>query len=143
MSRGRRSSRWIVMVMVSLTVVPPCAPVAWARYASRPQTWARNGEIVIPKPTGTVEGKVVEVRRISRDVTLQTQHGTLQHVTIPHQASIMAPHGERGLSGIRGGMTVRVFGGVSSQRIVAQKVVARTTTGAGFQGRPASRRVVH
>ena len=85
----------------------------------------------------------MEVRRISREVTIRTRQGTLEHVVIPREAAVTAPHGERGLSGIRRGMAVRVVGGAGSQRLVAHNVVAHTEAGADAEGRPAGHRVAH
>jgi hypothetical protein len=98
--------------------------------------------VIVSKHPQTLEGRVVEVWRMSREATIQTSRGTLEHV-IPTEAAIRTPHGERGLSGIRRGMAVRVVDGAGSQRLVAHKVVAHIEAGAGTEGRPAGHRVAH
>jgi len=83
----------------------------------------------------------MEVWRMGREVTIRTSRGTLERVQIPREAAIQVPHGERGLSGIRRGMAVRVDG--AGQGLVAHKVVAYTEAGAEAEGRPAGHRVAH
>jgi len=80
------------------------------------------------------------VRRASRDVTVRSPQGALQHVVIPREATITAPLGERGLSGIRRGMKVHVVDGAASGKIVARTVVARAATGGELQRRPVTHR---
>jgi len=116
-------------------------PVARARHTARPQAAVKRAGIV-PAKVHTVEGQVVEVRRMSRDVTIRTRQGMLQEVVIPRGAVIMAPHGERGLSGIRGGMTVRIVDGAGAPRVVVPEVVVQAATGYGSRGSPVSSRVV-
>ena len=100
-------------------------PVAHAGHPSRWREVPKNGAVIVSKHPHTLEGRVVEVRRMSREVTIQTSRGTLEQVKIPREAAIRAPHGERGLSGIRQGMTVHVEGGARGEgRLVAHRVSA-------------------
>ncbi|HLK12943.1 MAG TPA: hypothetical protein VKW76_16325 [Candidatus Binatia bacterium] len=82
----------------------------------------------------------MEVRRLSRDVTLRTPQGTMQHVVVPRAATVTGTRGQ-GLDGIRAGMTVRIVARRGSPRLVAREVVAHPTFGGVSRGGPASRRV--
>ena len=127
--------RWAIGIVPLLVV-----PLAHAAHPSKSREVPKNGGVIVSKGSQTVEGRVMEVRRISRQVTVRTRQGTLERVTIPREAAVKAPHGERGLSGIRRGMTVRIAHGVGSQGLVAHQVVAHT---AQPEGRPAGHRVAH
>lgn len=127
---------WLVGTLTLLVV----APRAQAGHPAGPRGSAKRGAIVAPKQPRAIEGRVMEVRRISRQLTVRTRQGTLEHVTIPREAAVTAPHGERGLSGIRRGMTVRIAHRPGSQGLVAHQVVAQT---AQPEGRPAGHRVAH
>lgn len=125
------------VMVVALCAIFANAPVARARHFARPRPAATNGA----RQSETIEGKVVEVRRMSRDVTVRTREGTLRHILVPRDAVVVAPHGERGLSGIRRGMAVRVVDGMGSQKVIARTMIARAATGAEVGGRLASHRV--
>jgi hypothetical protein len=78
-----------------------------------------------PSSQRTSEGRVVEVRRSSRELTVRTSRGATERVVIPPQAAIRAPHGSSTLSGIRAGMALHVEGQADEQgRIVARGLVA-------------------
>jgi len=130
-------ARWGIGLLLLLVV-----PVAHAGHPSTSRAVPKNGAVIVSKHPDTLEGRVVEVWRLSREVTIQTSKGTLEHVKIPREAAIQAPHGERGLSGIRRGMAVRVDG-AGSQRPVAHKIVAHAEARAEAEGRPAGHRVAH
>ena len=71
---------------------------------------------------------------MSRDLTIRSPQGTLQHILVPREATIIAPLGERGLSGIRRGMMVHVLDDESSGNVIAHGIVAHTKTGGEWRG---------
>lgn len=79
----------------------------------------------MPSRPRTSEGRVVEVRRTSRELTVQTPRGAIEHVVIPTRAVIRASSGSA-LSGIRAGMALRAEGQADERgRIIARELVAR------------------
>jgi hypothetical protein len=71
------------------------------------------------------EGRVVEVRRMTGEITLQTSRGIREHVVVPRTAVIQAPEGGSALSRIHAGMAIHVDGKLdSSGRLVAKKLSA-------------------
>ena len=130
-------SPWMVVGLVVGTVTVLLVPLANAERPSSARGSAKTSGVVVSTPTRALAGRVVEVRRLSREVTVRTAQGTLQRVVIPREASVRAPHGERGLSGIRSGTVVRVIDGADSQgRLVAHKIVAQARAEAEPVGRP-------
>jgi hypothetical protein len=78
-----------------------------------------------PSSPRTSEGRVVEVRRTSRELTVQTPRGAIEHVVIPTDTAIRAPNGSSALSGIRAGMALRAEGQADERgRIIARELVA-------------------
>ena len=127
----------VVATVTVLVVIPAHA----GRSSGAPGS-AKMGAGVASRPTRAVTGQVVEVRRLSREVTVRTAQGTLQRVVIPREASVSAPHGESGLSGIRSGMVVRLVEGTDSHgRLVAHTVVAQLKAEVEPEGRRARDRV--
>jgi len=131
-------SRWMVVGWVVVTATLLVAPLAHAGRPSGARGPAKTGGVVVSKPTHALAGRVVEVWRLSREVTVRTDQGTLQRVVIQPETAVKGPHGERGLDGIRSGMVVRVVDGADSHgRLVARAVVAQAKAEAELGGRPA------
>jgi hypothetical protein len=93
---------------------------------SHPGPPAPRRSTTMPSRSRTSEGRVVEVRRTSRELTVQTARGAIEHVVIPTRAEIRAPNGSSALSGIRAGMALRAEGQTDERgRIIARELVAR------------------
>jgi hypothetical protein len=72
------------------------------------------------------EGRVVEVRRASREIAIRTARGGIERIVIPTETTIRTPHGGTGLSGIRAGMVVHAeVEADPRERLVARKLSAR------------------
>ncbi|MFI5395842.1 MAG: hypothetical protein ACHQ9S_09945 [Candidatus Binatia bacterium] len=54
-----------------------------------------------------LEGRIVAVRRLSREVTMRTPEGAVRHVTIPREAKVQA-RGAAGLNAVHTGGVVRL-----------------------------------
>jgi len=55
----------------------------------------------------TIQGRIVAVRRVSREITVQTTQGQVQEVKVPADASITAHRGSH-FSSVRSGENVHV-----------------------------------
>jgi hypothetical protein len=91
--------------------------MARARHSGRPLARAGVRQGAAQAAT-TVEGKVVEVRRASRDLTVRTAQGEQQHVRVLPPAA-----GAQGLDGIRAGMRIRVVGRRDPTGVLAREIV--------------------
>ena len=79
-----------------------------------------------PAPSRAIDGRVVEVRRASRELTVRTSRGEIEHVVVTATSAIHAPHGTTALSGIHAGMPVHAEVEVDShRRLVARTISAR------------------
>jgi hypothetical protein len=78
---------------------------------------------IIPRVTPhTVDGRVVEVRRSSRELTVRTPGGTIEHVVVP--AAVHEPAGNSVLGEIRAGMSVHAEGEMNHERVIARTISA-------------------
>ncbi len=55
----------------------------------------------------SLDGRVVAVRRLTREVTIQTQTGSLHRVSIPRDAKVHA-RGMAGMDAVRSGSTIHL-----------------------------------
>jgi len=80
---------------------------------------------IIPRvTTHTAEGRVIEVRRASQELTVRTSYGTVQHVVVP--TVLHGPHGNPALNEIRAGMSVHAEGEMDPrERLVARSISER------------------
>jgi hypothetical protein len=77
-------------------------------------------------PNRVSEGRVVEVRRASRELVVQTPRGATERIVVPRATVIHAPHAGAGLSAIHAGMVVHAEGPADSgRRLVARTISAR------------------
>jgi len=92
--------------------------------ADRMHTEPAGRPPVIPRvDTHTAEGRVIEVRRMSQELTMRTSHGTIEHVMVP--PALHGPHGNPALSEIRAGMLVHAEGELDSrERLIARSISA-------------------
>lgn len=107
---------WIAAMMVAITWFPPRSGRGFRAETFLPAS---------PSMRSTA-GRLVEVKRLSREVTVRTASGMTERIVIPRKAEIHGPHGAAGLSRIQSGMAVRVEGTPDSRgRLVAREVFAR------------------
>jgi hypothetical protein len=98
---------------------------AQARDVQLGQSRARP-PLVVPHQLRASEGRVVEVRRGSREIAVRTARGEIERIVIPMEAAIRAPHGATALGGIHTGMSVHAEGEADRHgRLVARKLSAR------------------
>lgn len=55
----------------------------------------------------TIQGRIVAVRRVSREITIQTAEGTVHQVKVPESATISSHEGSK-FSNVRSGQNVHV-----------------------------------
>jgi hypothetical protein len=96
---------------------------AHAANAARMRSALAGRAPIIPRVTPrTVDGRVVEVRRSSRELTVRTPMGTIEHVVVP--AAVHGPHGNSVLGEIRAGMSVHAEGEMNRERVIARTIAA-------------------
>ena len=87
---------------------------------------APRTHVAAPGALRASEGRVVEVRRASREIAVRTARGGIERIVIPPGTTIRTPHGGTGLSGIRAGMVVHAEVEADPRaRLVARKLSAR------------------
>ena len=83
-----------------------------------------GGSPVAPRASAhAADGRVIEVRRASRELTVRTSGGTIEHVVVP--AAVRGPRGTSELGDIRAGMSVRAEGEMDHERLIARTISAR------------------
>ena len=116
--------RWILAASIAAALTPPLRGPARANDL-RPARPTTGAAYAAPRRLWATEGRVLDVRRMSREITVRTPQGAVERIVIPQHAEIRAPQGGSGLSSIRRGMGLRVEGEADPRgRLVAQKIVA-------------------
>jgi hypothetical protein len=109
----------LVCAAVSLGLV-----ATWVEAGPAPQAAKPPGAGLVSHPrVQVVEGRVVAVRRLSREVTVQTPQGAVHQVFIPRHVTVAA-RGAAGLNAVRTGENIRLS--VISNR--TGKLVARAVS---------------
>jgi hypothetical protein len=115
--------RFVSRALVFAALVPPSAGLALDSQSHPHRALAPLPGLVTSSTAS--EGRVIEVRRMTREITLQTSRGTREHIVVPKTAAIRTPKGGSALSRIHAGMAIHVDGKPdSSGRVVAKKLSA-------------------
>jgi hypothetical protein len=115
--------RFVSSGLVFAALVSPTIGLALeSRIHPHPSAVPSPGRVV---PSRASEGRVIEMRRMTGEITLQTPRGTIERIVVPKTAVIQAPDGGSALSRIHAGMAIHVDGKLdSSGRLVAKNLSA-------------------
>jgi hypothetical protein len=111
-------------LLLLCVAVSPGLVATWVEAAPAPQAAKPAGAGLVSHPrVQVVEGRVVAVRRLSREVTVRTSQGAVHQVFIPRHVAVAA-RGAAGLNAVRTGENIRLI--VASNR--TGKLVARAVS---------------
>jgi len=95
---------WLMASLVLLLAAGGAAPARGATV--RPVPHSRRESFLKPQSIQRVEGRVVAVRRLSREVSVLTPDGTVRHIAVAPDTKIAA-HGAAGLNAVRSGAMIQ------------------------------------
>ncbi len=101
------AKRFTIAIVSAASVLVLCAAACFADATrERPPAATSPAHQTAVQPR-TIQGRIVAVRRVSREITVQTAQGKVQEVKVPDDASITAHSGSH-FSSVRSGENVHV-----------------------------------